>query len=137
MSSYSKSKSRGSGSAGFAGIPREVMKHPDYIALKPSARSLLQELAFQYKGKNNGDLTLAMNVLKQRGFNSPSTVHKAKKELLAAGMIVVTRQGQFINPGGVCALYALTWQPIDECQGKLDRKSTSKPTRSFKHDKNK
>ncbi len=134
MGTYSKSKGRRDSLGGFAGIPRVVMKHPDYIALKASARSILQELAFQYRGKNNGDLTLAMKVMKSRGFNSPNTVDKAKKELLAAGMIQETRKGRFSNPGGVCSLFALTWQPIDECQGKLDCKSTIKASRSFKLD---
>ena len=132
MGHYPKSKSRRDNLGGFAGIPRDVMRHPDYIGLKASARSVLQELAFQYRGKNNGDLTLAMKVMKLRGFNSPNTVNKAKKELLAADLIRETRKGFFQNPGGVCCLFALTWQPIDECQGKLDCKSTIKAPRSFK-----
>ena len=122
-------KGRKSGSRGFAGIPRDVMKHPDYMALKATAKCLLQELAFQYRGSNNGDLTLAKKVLKERGFNSPNSINEAKKQLLEAGMIILTRQGGF-NSG--CSLYALTWQSIDECKGKLDCKSTITAPRSFR-----
>ncbi len=125
-------KSRRGGSTSFAGIPRADMMHPDYIGLKASPKCLLQELAYQYRGNNNGDLTLAPAVMKTRGFNSPSVIDRAKKALLEAGMIIETRKGRFINPGGVCSLYALTWNPIDECNGKLECNSTIKAPRSFK-----
>lgn len=116
----------------FAGIPHAVMDSPDYKELKGSAVKLLVELARQYNGYNNGDLTVALSILKSRGFTSSDTISKARDELVRAGMIVETRQGRFLNPGGRCALYALTWKPMDECAGKdLDHKSTVKPLRSF------
>ncbi len=135
MSSYSKTKGRKDNPANFAGISRIVMKHPDYIGLGSSARSLLQEAALQHTGKNNGDITFAWAVMKKRGYKSRTTIDKAKKELLAARMIIETRKGQFTNPGGICALYALTWLPINECQGKLDIKSTITPPRKFSLEK--
>ncbi len=53
-------------------------------------------------------------------------------------MIIKTRQGFFMNPGGRCALYALTWLPIDECQGKkLEVNSTTTPPRKFSMEQNK
>ena len=59
-----------------------------------------------------------------------STLTKAIKELVAAEMIMLTRQGQFIkNRAG---LYALTWASIDECVGKqLDESATRTPPRNF------
>ncbi|MEX2326317.1 MAG: hypothetical protein WD558_01175, partial [Pseudomonadales bacterium] len=54
----------------FAGIPRHVIQHPDYQALSGNAVKLLVDLAFQYRGKNNGDLTTAWHVLKHRGWKS-------------------------------------------------------------------
>jgi len=43
-----------------------------------------------------------------------------------------TRNGRFINPGARCALYALTWQPVDECIGKkLEISATKTPPRKF------
>jgi len=98
----------------FAGIPRMVMESEDYVNLRSGSRSLLFEFAYQYKGKNNGNLSATFNQMKQRGFRSPNTVAKALKALQAAKMIVKTRQGGKNYP----CLYAITWQPIDECRGK-------------------
>jgi len=114
----------------FAGIPRLVMECPDYINLNSNAIRLLVELACSYKGGNNGDLCPAWTLMKERGFRSKATLTKAIKELVAAEMIMLTRQGQFIrNRAG---LYALTWASIDECAGKqLDESPTRTPPRNF------
>ena len=116
--------------ASFAGIPRVVMQCPDYINLSGSAIRLLNEMAYQFKGRNNGDLCPAWTLMKERGFRSKATLTKAIKELVAAEMIMLTRQGQFIrNRAG---LYALTWASIDECAGKqLDESPTRIPPRNF------
>lgn len=115
----------------FAGIPRVVMSHRDYICLPGSAVKLLLELARQYNGRNNGDLTVAHSLLKDRGFTSKDTIKRAKDALLHAGLIIQTRQGRFLNPGGVCDLFALSWQAIDECGKKLDIEPTIAPPRTF------
>jgi hypothetical protein len=126
-----KSKARGD-KVSFAGIPRHVMDHPDYKRLSGGAVKLLLEFARQYKGKNNGDLTAAYAVLKDRGFSSKATIARCIKELLESGLVIQTRTGKFINPGGVCALYALAWNAIDECPGKrLEVKPTRTPPRKF------
>ena len=116
--------------ASFAGIPRIVMECPDYTNLSSNAIRLLVELAYSYKGGNNGDLCPAWTFMKERGFRSKATLTKAIKELVAAEMIILTRQGQFIrNRAG---LYALTWASIDECAGKqLDESPTRTPPRNF------
>ena len=116
--------------ASFAGIPRVVMECPDYTNLSGSAIRLLVELACAYKGGNNGDLSPAWTLMKERGFRSKATLTRAIKELVAAEMIILTRQGQFIrNRAG---LYALTWASIDECAGKqLDESPTRTPPRNF------
>ncbi len=102
----------------YAGIPRIVLDSPDYIGLGGNSIRLLLELACQYRGKNNGDLQAAFSLMKKRGFNSKATLTKAKRELLDANLILRTRECQFDRSGGRCELYALTWLPIDECQGK-------------------
>ena len=114
----------------FAGIPRLVMQCPDYIRLSGSAIKLLILLACQFTGWNNGNLCPAWTLMKDRGFSSKSTLSKAIQELLAAEMIILTRQGQFIrNKAG---LYALTWEPINECAGKnLDESPTRTAPRNF------
>ena len=124
-------KGRSARTGSFAGIPRAVMQSDSYKSLSPKAVKLLLELAYQFRGANNGDLTVALTVLRSWGWKSRTTITQARDELLAADLIVCTRQGQFTNPGGKCALYALVWQPIHECGGKLDVDSTSTPPRKF------
>jgi len=115
----------------FAGIPRKVIEHPDFQNLSGNAVRLLVDLAYQFRGENNGDLQAAWSILKQRGWKSQATVAKALKSLLDANIITCTRQGVFLNPGGRCALYAINWYPIHQCNGKLDVEPTTAPPRKF------
>jgi len=116
--------------ASFAGVPRVVMECPDYINLSGSAIRLLLEMAYSFKGGNNGDLCPAWTLMKVRGFCSKTTLSKAIKELLKAEMIILTRQGHFIK--NKASLYALTWAPIDECSGKyLEESPTRIASRNF------
>jgi len=124
--------------SGFNGIPRNVMLTNDYRKLPGNAVKLLMALIHQYRGHNNGDLTAAYSVMTKWGFRSKQTLANALKALLDAGMITQTRTGYFLNPGGRCALYAITWQPIDECPGKrLEVKPTVVPPRKFSMEQNK
>ena len=127
-----KAKSRKESAASFAGIPRRVMDHSDYLGLSGNAIRLLNWLQYQFKGQNNGDLTASFSYMKLRGFNSKTTLAKAIQELITANLIIQTRTGVFTNPGGRCALYALTWLPIDECKNKnLEVEPTLTPLRRF------
>lgn len=130
-SKRSKLKSSQWHTGGFAGIPRVVLDTKDFQRLSLSAKTLLLCLAYQYRGRNNGDLSLPHGLAAQWGIRSKSTLVKALRELEMANLILKTREGRFLNPGGCCSLYALTWQPIDECKGKLDVLPTTKPIRQF------
>ncbi len=121
----------------FAGIDRQVLDHPDYINLSGNAVKVLTELVRQYRGKNNGDLTLANSIIGNRNLGSKSTLKRCVDELMAANLIVKTREGRFSNPGGVCTLYAITWRPINECGGKLEVNPTTAPPRKFSLENNK
>ena len=55
--------------------------------------------------------------MRARGWRSEETLHKAKKELLQAQLIVESRKGG--RPNGT-TLYALTFFTLDNCGGKLD-----------------
>lgn len=116
---------------GFAGIPRRVMDHPDWVDLGPNAKVLLLVLAYQYRGKNNGDLSAAFKLAQRHGFSSKQTLSNALTELLERRMVVMTREGRFTNPGGVCSLYALAWEKIDPCPGKMTTASPGKAPRDF------
>lgn len=116
----------------FAGIPRIVMDSYSYLSLGPSAKALLFEAAYQYKGKNNGDLCFAWTLMQKRGWKSKATLNNALKELVEANLLVLSRQGHFRKPFDRCSLYAITWQAIDECPGKdLELGPTNTPPRKF------
>ena len=128
-----KSNSRGRAKNGrYAGIPHSVMESESYYLSSGNALKLLLELAKQCNGYNNGDLSAAFSVLKSRGWRSKKTLARCLNELMERELIVKTREGWFSNPGGRCALYALTWLPINECEGKeLELGPTRGPYRSF------
>lgn len=95
----------------FVGIVRSVFECPAFHALQPYAYKLLLELASQYRGDNNGDLTAAWSILSKRGWRSKTTLWRSKGELIAAGFVYVTRKGRLPN---TCELLALTWFPLDK-----------------------
>jgi hypothetical protein len=110
----------------FYQIPRKVHSSADFRLLSSHAKALLISLTYQFYGNNNGDLTAAWSVMqKQHGFKSPTTVNKARKELLNANLIRQSRQGGL----GKCSLYAVTWLKINPCDGKLDIQPTTLPPR--------
>jgi hypothetical protein len=116
----------------FAGIPRIVMENLSYINIGPSAKTLLFEAAYQFKGKNNGDICFAWTLMKERGWKSKATLAKAVSELVEEELIVLSRQGHFRKPFNRCSLYAITWQSVDECPNKdLELPPTLRPLRNF------
>ena len=64
----------------------------------------------QYKGDNNGNLTLAWSIVSKRGWKSRTTLWRCKSELIETGFVCVTRKG--LMPS-TCELLALTWFPLD------------------------
>jgi len=104
----------------FVMFTKACLNHPNYLGLSPYAVKLLFDIYEQYNGINNGDFHCTWSLMKKRGWKSESTLNKVKKELLKTGWVILTR------PGGKnrCALYAVSFQPIDDCKGKLDVKET-------------
>ena len=101
---------------GFLALPLAMLNCPKYRALSSSAVKLLIDIASQYNGKNNGDLSAAWKVMKPKGWRSEATLDRAKKELLEAQFIDETRKGNFPN---LCSLYGVTFQPLN-ASPKLD-----------------
>jgi len=116
----------------FVKIPHNILLSDSYISLSPSAKVLLTELIFQYNGRNNGDLSVEESKIKARNAGTKNTITKAVRELIASGLVLKTRDGQFCNPGRKCSLYALAWLRIDDCSGKLDIKATFRPYKIFR-----
>ncbi|MFC6672524.1 hypothetical protein [Marinobacterium aestuariivivens] len=134
---YTRQKKPGKGKSslaitykGFFGLPDCVMNHPDFIAMSGTAAKLLLDIGAQFNGRNNGDLQCTRSIMSSRGWTSDSTRTRALTELIKLGLLVQTKVGgRGIGPN----LYAITWQPIHECGGKLDVSPTgSKPYRDFR-----
>jgi len=120
----------------FILIPHAVLASSDYIGLSYKSKALLVDLVHQYNGRNNGDLTAALGYMQARGWKRSATLTDAVKEIMEAHLIIRTREGKFQNPHSRCALYAITWQQIDECEGKdLEVSRTSTPPRKFSLEK--
>ena len=108
---------------GFAAIPHCLLDSQVFVHLSAHAVKLLMDLATQFKGFNNGDLCLAWSLMERRGWKSRDTLNKARLELLANELIIVSRYGDRKRPN----LYALTFFAVDECKGKLDIDPTQRP----------
>lgn len=123
-----KSRKQKSSSFIFLALPHKVLNSDDYLSLSPRAVKLLIDISVQYNGKNNGDLCICLSIMKTRGWTSNDQLKKAKDELIKKEFIKLTRQGGRRIPN----LYAITWQPIDECDGKLDVSHTRLAPRKFR-----
>lgn len=98
----------------FAGIPRWVIDTDAFKSLSGSAIKLLVLLAYQYKGKNNGDLTITHSMLKEY-FKSNTTMYNARNELYKKGFIDINAYGgKSFDGRKMPHLYALTWATVDD-----------------------
>lgn len=118
----------------FLALPHNIINSATYRGLSTAAVKLLVDIGEQYNQRNNGDLCAAYSVMQGKGWKSKHTLQKARDELLVAGLIEQTRQGG-MNMGP--NLYAITWQPVDECRDKsgrrkLDQSPTSHPSNLWK-----
>ncbi len=124
-----KAKSNAITYKGFLHLHKPLLESSDFISLKGNSIKLLIDIGQQYNGYNNGDLCASLSIMRKRGWNSNQQLSKALKELIDKNLIMQTKQGGLnIGPN----LYAITWQPIDDCNRKLDVKPTTFPSRSFK-----
>lgn len=98
----------------YMGIPLRVIRSKEFGQLGGWEVKLLIELAAQYNGYNNGNLSCPFSQLKERGWNSNGTLFAARNRLLECNWIVTSRHGNRKR----CALFALTWLSVDECEGK-------------------
>lgn len=119
--SYSGSKGRGK-KPPFLGLPKKLLHSEEFASLSAYEVKILIDLGAFYNGSNNGDLCATWSIMGKRGWRSKSTLQNALQGCLDAGFLLKTKQGgQGIGP----SLYALTWEAINECGGKLDVKSTT------------
>ena len=112
----------------FLRLPKELLAHENFKTLSPRATKYVVDLASNYNGRNNGDLSATFSQMKSRGWNSSDQLFKAKRELVDRGIIKISRQGGLNK----CNLYALNWFQIDECDGKLDIAPTQTAPKDWK-----
>jgi hypothetical protein len=126
---YKSAKEKRDGGA-FITLPLCVLNGSAYLGVSAHARMLLFDLVAQYRGDNNGDLCASYkSVMKPRGWKSENTLHKAKLELIEAGLIVETRKGA--RPSKA-SLYAVTWYAMDDCGGKLEISTQAFPRGAYR-----
>jgi hypothetical protein len=94
---------------GFVAIPWVVLDSQAYLGLSHPARALLLEIARQDVRNSNGRLLLSSKHLAKRGWKSNDTIHRAKSELLDAGLIYETVKGHRPNKA---SWYAVTWYKL-------------------------
>lgn len=132
MANQSKQRRRQTGRRSehsYMGIPHYIVRSAEFGSLEPWPLKLLIELAANFNGKNNGDLSAAFSVLEDRGWNSPGTLNRAIKKLLRDGWLVTTRHGGRNR----CALFALTWWPVDAIEGKwLEMRAETKASHKWR-----
>lgn len=105
----------------FALIPGQVIHSVNWSRASKPCRALVTDIAVQYSGFNNGDLTASISVLRPLGWTSSDTLRALLREAEHYGLLVLTRQGGLLIGA---SLYALGWKPINACN---DRKTgTSK-----------
>jgi hypothetical protein len=120
MSKRSSTK-RDQNSVGFDDwfpAPRNFIGSTACANLSPLATKLLMTLLAQFgrSAFRNGDLTTAWAVMKRYGWRSKDSLASAQKELLAAGVLHLTRQGGRKRP----SLWALTPWPVNCDPSKID-----------------
>lgn len=87
-----------------------VLESDALKGLTPMARSVLDAFAIAEYPCRNGWLVCSRSVIKQcAGTNSDDTAHRIFKELLARGLVVLTRAAR----GRAVPLCALTWLPLN------------------------
>lgn len=113
MNTRLRAKGRRERAKRFALIPAEVIHSANWAQASKPCRALLADLAVQYSGRNNGDLTAAIKIMGPLGWESPATLVENIREAEHYGFLVKTKQGGLgIGPN----LYALGWQRIDGCR---------------------
>ena len=94
-------------------VPTDVLRSPAYRNLSLKAKALILDMGVHFNGYNNGHLSAAWGLMRQQGWVSKQTLQNALEELLAAGIVELTRQGGRHQ----CSLYAFTWMPIEKGPG--------------------
>ena len=91
-----------------------IFDHPDYLSLSKTSRAFLWEVARQYNGYNNGNISIAVGIMGPRGWDK-KTIQRCRDELVAKNWLSITRLPRAKREP---ILYRLTWIDLDRWDGK-------------------
>jgi hypothetical protein len=101
----------------YFALAAEWFDTPQFRRLSPMAKNVFLAAAMQYRGDNNGDISLPLSYLTTWSCTGNRQRTKAIAELINQGWLIRTRHGGLrMGPD----LFAVSVKPIDFC---LDRKS--------------
>jgi hypothetical protein len=92
-------------------FPHSVLNSTLFLAMSPHASKLPFDVAAQYRGDSNGDLSAVWKIMQQRGWLIEATLPKAKHQLLDTGFRYEARKTHRPN---VCSPFAVTWFTLDD-----------------------
>ena len=121
----------------FYPLPASLVSNRSFQTLTPMATKLFMLMLSQVRFKggtttNNGNLSATFTNAKKWGINSKSTLKKAIDELIAHGIIELTREVMFASTDkNRPNLYAITLWAVDNCGGGV--KSTKAPSAKWKN----
>lgn len=122
-----KSKGR-RGYSSYVALPHSILESTEWAELTTAEVKLLIDMFGQFNGRCNGALSSAWSLMKPRGWVSCDTLHRALNGLIEKGFLIKTRQGG----RHVCSLFAVSWLPIQECDGKHDMAATTVASHAWK-----
>ena len=97
-----------------------MLRSKAFKELSGTAVKVLLAMLDQYKGSNNGMLTMTLTVMKPFGINSNDVLTRAIDALISSKLVVRTRTGGFMKQP---SFYAVTFRAIDD--GDHDKKTTN------------
>lgn len=109
----------------FAMIPGDVIHSVNWSRTSKPCRALVTDIAVQYNGHNNGDLTAAISAMRPLGWTSSDTLRALLLEAQHYGLLEMTRQGGLLVGA---SLYALGWKPVDACKDRNGACKLDDPT---------
>lgn len=90
-------------------IYKDLLDSPAWAALSWTGRSLFLDLRSRLGRNNNGNISAALSLMREKGWRSSSTLADALFELQALGFIAKTRDTVGVENGSrVCCLYRFT-----------------------------
>lgn len=109
-------------------VPVALTRHESWRLMSPWAHKLVADLSTQYTGYNNGYLCAAWTLMKDRGWNSKTTLAKTVAELEHYRIIERTQQGGRNRPN----LFAFSFRRVDRIDGRyLDAPPTVQPSNAW------